>query len=110
MKNFVYGAERIDFTNSTGATLNSGVGVLLGTLFGIVQNTVANGADGVMVTCGVFDVAKATGQTWSVGAAIYWDNTAKNFTTTTTSNTLVGKAVAAAQSGDTVGRVRLNLA
>lgn len=109
MKNYVYDADRIDFTNATGGTLNAGVGVLVGTMFGVVQNQVANGADGVMLTIGVFDLAKATGQSWTAGAAIYWDNSAKNCTTTVGSNTLIGKVVGSAASGDTVGRVRINI-
>ena len=47
-------------------------------------------------------VPKATGQTWTAGQNLYWDNTAKNFTTTSTSNTLVGIAANAQASGDTL--------
>ena len=59
---------------------------------------------------GVLTLAKATGQTWAQGVLIYWDNTAKNCTTTLTSNKLIGVATAAALTGDTVGNVRLNAA
>lgn len=45
---------------------------------------------------------KATGEAWAVGAKIYWDNTAKKFTTTATSNTLCGYALGAALAADTV--------
>ena len=53
--------------------------------------------------------AKATGEAWSVGQAIYWDNTAKNVTTTSSGNTLIGAAAAAVGSGagETSGNVLL---
>jgi predicted RecA/RadA family phage recombinase len=54
------------------------------------------------------EVAKVSAQAWTVGAPIYWDDTAKLFTTTSTSNTLAGVAVAAAANPSATGRVRLN--
>lgn len=50
----------------------------------------------------VSDAPKATGEAWTVGTAIYWDNTNKKFTTTTTSNTKCGVALAPALAADTV--------
>jgi predicted RecA/RadA family phage recombinase len=49
----------------------------------------------------VSNAPKATGAAWAVGDALYWDATAKQFTKTTTSNTLCGFAVEARASGDT---------
>ena len=45
-----------------------------------------------------------------MGDRIYWDNTARQTTKVTTSNTLIGVAteVVAGGAGDVVGRVRLN--
>lgn len=42
----------------------------------------------------------------SLGDAIYWDDSAKNFTTTVGSNTLVGKATSAKASGSTVMTIK----
>lgn len=58
----------------------------------------------------MFDLKKTTSQAWVAGDKVYWDNTAKEATKTTTSNTLIGVAVAAVAggAGDTIGRVRLN--
>jgi predicted RecA/RadA family phage recombinase len=58
----------------------------------------------------VFDLTKAASQAWTVGAAIYWDNTAKVCTTVSAGNTKIGVAVAAVGNGvgETIGRVRLN--
>jgi predicted RecA/RadA family phage recombinase len=47
-------------------------------------------------------------QAWTAGALVYWDDTAKLFTTTSTSNTLAGVAVAIAANPTATGRVRLN--
>jgi predicted RecA/RadA family phage recombinase len=53
-------------------------------------------------------LAKISAQGWTVGAPIHWDDTAKLFTTTSTSNTLAGVAVAVAANPTATGRVRLN--
>ena len=58
---------------------------------------------------GVYELKKLGSQAWAVGARIYWDDSAKNMTTTASTNKLVGVAAAAVGSGagETVGRVRL---
>lgn len=108
MKNYVQSGDTLEFTAAAASA--GGTGLLLGTLFGMVVATVATGETGLLKTSGVFDVPKPGSQPWTFGAAIYWDNTAKNFTTTSTDNTKVGAAVLAVGSGagETTGRVRLN--
>lgn len=108
MKNYVQPGDIVTVT--AGANIASGAGVLTGKMFGVAMADIANGADGEVKTTGVFDLPKAASQAWTVGALVYWDNTAKNCTTTATSNTLIGAAVLAVGSGagETVGRVRLN--
>ncbi|AUM72962.1 DUF2190 family protein [Paracoccus jeotgali] len=108
MKNFVARGDAITIT--AGAHIASGAGVLIGSLFGIAAGTIANGAEGVINLTGVYDLPKAASQAWTVGAKVYWDATAKNCTTTATSNTLIGLAVLAVggTAGETIGRVRLN--
>jgi predicted RecA/RadA family phage recombinase len=54
------------------------------------------------------EVPKATGAAWGAMDKIYWDDTAKNFTTTSTNNTYAGYAKRAAASGDDTGRLVLN--
>ena len=51
----------------------------------------------------ISDAPKATGAAWAVGDAIYWDDTAKKFTKTSTDNTACGYAIAVAGSSDAVG-------
>ncbi len=86
----------------------SGQGVLVGQLFGVAQAGALSGADVAMVTRGVFELAKTSAQAWTLGVAIYWDDTAKVVTTPATSNTLIGKAMAVAANPSGLGTVRLN--
>lgn len=87
---------------------NAGEGAIIGNLFGVALNTVANAATGQFATSGVWTLAKATGAGWTLGQILYWDNSAKNVTGTSTSNYRIGCAAATAASGDTTGVVRLN--
>jgi len=106
MKNFVQHGETL--TLAAPADVSSGDGVLVGSIFGIAVETAASGAQVALKTTGVFTLPKATGQAWTVGAKVYWDNTNKVCTTTSSSNTLIGAIVVAALSADTSGTVRLN--
>jgi len=89
---------------------NKGEGALIGALFGVATSDVANGAAGEFMTTGVHSLVKAASQAWTVGALIYWDNTNKNCTNVSTSNTRIGAAMVAVGSGagETIGVVRLN--
>ena len=59
---------------------------------------------------GVVNVTKTGSQAWAEGAVVYWDDTAKDFTTTASGNLRAGCAVVAtgAGAGETAGVVRLN--
>jgi predicted RecA/RadA family phage recombinase len=107
MKNFVQPGDIVTVTAPY--DVNSGDGLKVGSLVGIATNKALSGSLAEAKLCGVHDVTKAAGAAWAEGAIIYWDDTAKNFTTTATSNTKVGVAVLpAAASADVIGRVRLN--
>lgn len=108
MKTFVQPGEQISVTAP--AAVASGVGVLVGSLFGVSAHSAASGAAVEIATRGVYTLAKATGAAWTQGARIYWDDTAKNCTTTASTNKLIGVATAAAASGDTTGNVLLSAA
>lgn len=86
--------------------LASGDGFLVGNIFAIALTAAAAGAPVEGRRVGVFDGPKATGA-WTTGQKLYWDNTAFNLTTTATNNVLVGAAVQAQASADTVGRALL---
>lgn len=108
MKNFVMEGRTITLVAPYNVT--SGQGLQVGSIVGIAAADALSGADVETVLEGVFTVTKATGAAWTQGALIYWDNTAKNFTTTVSTNKLAGVATLAALSGDTVGNVRMNAA
>jgi predicted RecA/RadA family phage recombinase len=86
----------------------SGAGALVGKLFGVAQTAATSGAEVEIKTDGVWELPKTSAQAWTVGADIYWDDAAKVATTTTTSNTLIGKALAVAANPSATGIVRLN--
>jgi predicted RecA/RadA family phage recombinase len=106
MKNFVSPGDMITVTAA--ADVASGDGVLAGTLFGVAATDAASGAAVEIKTHGVFTLPKTSAQAWTVGAAVYWDADDKVCTTTSTDNTLIGKAVAVADNPSGTGLVRLN--
>lgn len=89
-------------------TVTSGSGTLVGSIFGVANEDTTSGASGEYSTVGVFTLAKVSAQAWTQGALIYWDDTAKNCTTVSTSNKLIGTAAAAAANPTSTGQVRLN--
>jgi predicted RecA/RadA family phage recombinase len=105
MQNFVQIGEQLKFT--AGAAYTSGTGAQIGNIFGVVTTDVANGATGVLRIRGVVRLPKATGAITQF-ATVYWDNTAKNVTTTSTSNRKIGAATYAQASGDTTVEVVLD--
>jgi predicted RecA/RadA family phage recombinase len=106
MKNMIQPGEILVLTAPYDRS--SGQGALIGSIFGIAQVDVLSGSDAAFAVEGVFDISKASGAV-TQGVKLYWDNTAKNVTTTSTSNTLIGVATAAAASGDSTARVRLGI-
>jgi predicted RecA/RadA family phage recombinase len=106
MQNFIQEGDVVTLTAPYARS--GGQGALVGTLFGVATSDVANGATGEFKTRGVFTLAKNSAEAWTVGAKIYWDNTAKVCTTTSTSNTLIGCALAVAANPSSTGTVRLN--
>lgn len=110
MKNYVQPGNTITLTAPYAVT--SGDGFFVGSIFGVAAGTAALGEAVEAALTGVYDLKKVASQAWAAGDKIYWDNTAKEATKTTTSNTLIGVAVAAVAggAGDTIGRVRLNAA
>jgi predicted RecA/RadA family phage recombinase len=107
MKNYVKSGDVLTLTAPTGGVV-SGTAYLIGTMLVIATTTAAATEVFEGRTVGVYDVPKVSAQAWTVGARIYWDDTAKLFTTVLTSNTLVGVAALAAANPSSTGRVRLN--
>lgn len=110
MKNYVQPGERISLPAPYDVA--SGAGLLVGSIFGVAMHAALSGAPVETQLTGVASLAKAGSQAWTVGARIYWDDTAKVTTTTASTNKLIGVAVAAVGSGagETLGVVRLSAA
>ena len=106
MKNAVQTGDVLTLTAPYART--SGQGMLVGSIFAVCTTDIASGATGEAETLGVFELAKLSAQAWTVGALIYWDDTAKNCTTVASTNKLIGVATAVAQNPSATGRVRLN--
>lgn len=107
MKIYVQRGDVMDVVAPSGGVVSGGTYVI-GDWTGVAQTTQAEGELVALVLVGVVQVDKATGQSWAQGAKLYWDNTAKNYTTTATANMLAGRVAKAAQAGDVTGRIRLN--
>ena len=106
MKNFIMEGRTITLTAPY--ALTSGQGFQVGSAFAVASNDAAISTDVEGVFEGVFNLTKATGAAWTQGVLIYWDNAAKNCTTTVATNKLIGVATQAQLAGDTAGYVRLN--
>ncbi|MFO0387568.1 MAG: DUF2190 family protein [Flavobacteriales bacterium] len=106
MKNFVQKGNILNWT-VTGAAVVSGQGVLIGTRVGVCMTAGAVGETIAVLVDGVVALPKAAGAI-AQGAAVYWDNVARNVTTTVGSNTLIGYAFDAALAGDATVNVKLN--
>ena len=108
MRNFVQSGKTLTLTAPY--AVSSGGGALVGSIFGVAAGDVAISVEGEFDVEGVFDLTRETGggTAWSAGDLIYWDNTNKRTTKTSTSNKLIGVAARAAADGDATGRVRLN--
>lgn len=109
MKTMISEDHVIEVTAPAGGT-TSGVGVLIGSIFGIAVTTNLVGEAVALRTRGIFDHTKeaaGSGQAFVPGDTIYWDNTNKRLTKTTSGNTKVGYVTAAALTTDTVARFRI---
>jgi len=106
MKNYVQKGENL--TLAAPYAVASGAGVKIGLIYGVAAGAAANGATVDVVTEGVFTLPKVSTDVFAVGAAVYWDDTAKLITSTTSGNTKVGVAVTAAANPSGTVNVRLN--
>ncbi len=105
MKNFVQKGEVLTFLAPYNVT--SGQGFLVGNTFAVATTDALSGAPVEGILEGVSSLTKAVGAI-SAFVRVYWDDTARNVTTTVGSNTLIGVCALAVLSGATTVRVRLN--
>lgn len=105
MKNYVQKGDVVDVT--VGADIASGVALKVGSLFGVTQKAAKSGETVGLVREGVFDLPYGVAATAAVGDLIYWDDTGKTVTKTSSGNTKVGICMKAAASADATMRVLL---
>jgi predicted RecA/RadA family phage recombinase len=86
----------------------AGDGFLVGSIFAIALYAALSGAAVEGRTVDVWDIKKTAAQTFTQGAKVYWDNTAKSVTGISSGNSLIGIATQAAGGADASARVRLN--
>jgi predicted RecA/RadA family phage recombinase len=104
MKNYIQPGDRLTIAAAPYA-VTAGQGLLMGGLFGVAITTALINAVVEVATKGVFNLTKQTGQAWTQGQALYWDNAGRQVTTTVGTNKLIGYAATAQAAGDTVGAV-----
>jgi predicted RecA/RadA family phage recombinase len=104
MKNFIQPGKTV--TLPAPGAVKSGDGVHVDHLFGVAAYDAVQGADVEVALEGVFELPKAAGVV-SPGELIYWSGT-NCATDVVSGHVLIGAAVAAAGSGATTVRVRLN--
>ncbi|MEO9187544.1 MAG: DUF2190 family protein [Kofleriaceae bacterium] len=109
MQNFISPGQNVTFTAASGG-VTSGTPVLIGDLVVVSCVTADEGAPFAGETEGVFSgMPKTAGAAWTVGELLYWDSAAGSFATAKSSTARrAGCAAAPADSGDTVGIVRLD--
>ena len=107
MKTYAQPGTVITLTAPSGG-VTKGLAYKIGSLIVIATVTAAQTVLFSALTRGVVNHAKVSAQAWTEGVKIYWDDSAKNFTTTSGGNTLCGVAAAAAANPSATGYVRLD--
>jgi len=107
MKTYIQSGEVVEFTAPSGGVV-AGTAYLIGSLLVVATVTAAEAAKFDGLVTGVVTHAKVSAQAWTEGAKLYWDNSAKDFTTTAGGNTLIGVAAAAAANPSATGKIRLD--
>lgn len=107
MNNMVKQGDVVTRTAPGGGVV-SGLAYLIGSQL-VVATADADAADSFEgVTKGVVTLVKTTGEAWTEGLKLYWNDSSKKVTSTSGGNTLIGVADAAAGSSDTTGDVYLD--
>lgn len=89
---------------------DAGGGMLVGSMWGVVQTDVKISEQTVIDTQGVYDLDMTVGEVWAVGSPIYWVVGTKLVSSNAGggANQQIGIALAVTTAQSTYGRVRLN--
>ncbi len=105
-QNHVQKGDAMPWTNGTGSAVASGDVVVVSAMVCVALGDIADGEEGNLATCEVFEVAKEAPLVIAQGDIVYWDAVNSNIDKTDT-NVRAGKAFAAAASADTTVLVKL---
>jgi predicted RecA/RadA family phage recombinase len=117
---FIKHGEEFPYTNGTSNPIKSNDVVVMNDVVGVALSDILVGSTGTVQVAGVAQLKKKTGQAWSQGQKLYFDNlggTPNNWFTTSADNgaspavafVFAGWAYADAASGDTSGQVKLKV-
>lgn len=107
MKTKIQEGDKLELTAPY--AVNSGDGLLVGSLFGVAAFTAANGEQVTAHTRGVFELPKLSTDVVAAGDVLHWDNTNKRLTkTSVTGMYAVGKATKAAGNGVTTVEILID--
>lgn len=105
-KAFIQKGEILSFTAPY--QVGSGDGFLVTSFFAVANTSAANGASVEGMVTGCHRLTALSTDTGSVGTKVYWDNTNKRVTVTSTNNSPIGALIEAKTAGQTTAAVRLN--
>src|SRR3989304_5617705 len=92
MKTYNQSGGVLTLTAPSGGVV-SGKAYLIGKLVVTATETVAQTLPFAALAIGVVDVPKVNDEAWTEGLKVYWDDSAKKFTSVVGANTLVGVAI-----------------
>lgn len=108
LSNYVYEGKSVDFKNAGASDLVYHDVVPIGTgRVGVVQTAIPVGSTGTVAVTGVFEFDAINTIAFSVGDALYWDNTAKKITNVAESNVAAGWCVEAKILAGTSAKVKI---
>lgn len=103
--NYQQPGSAIDYPNGTDSAIVAGQVVSLTTRIGVAGTDIPASEVGSLYVKGVFTMPKAASTAITIGAAVYYDATGDNITTTAASHISAGWAIAAAAENDTTVQV-----
>lgn len=86
----------------------SGAGAKVGSFFGVATSAALSGAPLELILTGAYSLVALGTDTGSIGTKMYWDDTNKRLTTTSSTHMFVGSLLEAKTSGPTTATIRLN--
>lgn len=102
---YYYKGDIIDYQPQ--ADMEAGDVAFIGSMAGVASHPIAAGTLGALGVTGVYKVSKASSTVFSLGAKVYF-NTSTQLATTSTSDSLLGIATAAAANGEEEVFVKIN--